>query len=118
MGALVLTAAHDRAHGSIEEALPGTSARDFGQVLWPGTLAGLRPETSAKNFGETRLPSNTCRETSARYCCETLMERSTPPPAAPHLRLGVNIDHVATIRNARGGRHPDPLRAAHLAVEA
>ncbi|MBX9590436.1 MAG: pyridoxine 5'-phosphate synthase [Hyphomonadaceae bacterium] len=38
------------------------------------------------------------------------------PPG--HLRLGVNIDHVATIRNARGGRHPDPLRAAHLAVEA
>lgn len=37
---------------------------------------------------------------------------------APLLRLGVNIDHVATIRNARGGRHPDPLRAAHLAVEA
>ncbi|MDX2307301.1 MAG: pyridoxine 5'-phosphate synthase [Hyphomicrobium sp.] len=37
---------------------------------------------------------------------------------AAHLRLGVNIDHVATIRNARGGRHPDPLRAAHLAVEA
>jgi pyridoxine 5-phosphate synthase len=34
------------------------------------------------------------------------------------LRLGVNIDHVATIRNARGGRHPDPLRAAHIAVEA
>ena len=33
-------------------------------------------------------------------------------------RLGVNIDHVATIRNARGGRHPDPVRAAHLAVEA
>ncbi len=40
------------------------------------------------------------------------------PAAAAHLRLGVNIDHVATIRNARGGRHPDPLRAAHLAVEA
>lgn len=34
------------------------------------------------------------------------------------LRLGVNIDHVATIRNARGGAHPDPLRAAQLAVEA
>jgi len=34
------------------------------------------------------------------------------------LRLGVNIDHVATIRNARGGRHPDPLRAAHLAAAA
>ena len=34
------------------------------------------------------------------------------------LRLGVNIDHVATIRNARGGDHPDPLRAAHAAAEA
>jgi pyridoxine 5-phosphate synthase len=34
------------------------------------------------------------------------------------LRLGVNIDHVATIRNARGGHHPDPLRAAQLAIEA
>lgn len=34
------------------------------------------------------------------------------------LRLGVNIDHVATIRNARGDRHPDPVRAAKLAVEA
>jgi pyridoxine 5-phosphate synthase len=34
------------------------------------------------------------------------------------LRLGVNIDHVATIRNARGGRHPDPLRAAQMAVAA
>ena len=30
----------------------------------------------------------------------------------PHLRLGVNIDHVATVRNARGGAHPDPVRAA------
>ena len=36
----------------------------------------------------------------------------------PHLRLGVNIDHVATIRNARGGRHPDPVRAAKLAIAA
>lgn len=34
------------------------------------------------------------------------------------LRLGVNIDHVATIRNARGGTHPDPLRAALMAIEA
>jgi pyridoxine 5-phosphate synthase len=34
------------------------------------------------------------------------------------LRLGVNIDHVATVRNARGGIHPDPLRAAHAAVRA
>ncbi|WP_171125275.1 MULTISPECIES: pyridoxine 5'-phosphate synthase [unclassified Ruegeria] len=35
-----------------------------------------------------------------------------------HLRLGVNIDHVATIRNARGGAYPDPMRAAKLAEEA
>lgn len=35
-----------------------------------------------------------------------------------HLRLGVNIDHVATIRNARGGEHPDPVKAALLAVKA
>jgi len=34
------------------------------------------------------------------------------------LRLGVNIDHVATIRNARGGAFPDPVRAAKLAAEA
>lgn len=34
------------------------------------------------------------------------------------LRLGVNIDHVATIRNARGGEHPDPVRAAEIAVRA
>jgi pyridoxine 5-phosphate synthase len=37
---------------------------------------------------------------------------------APPIRLGINIDHVATLRNARGGRYPDPLRAAKLAVEA
>lgn len=34
------------------------------------------------------------------------------------LRLGVNIDHVATVRNARGGAYPDPIRAAKLAEEA
>jgi pyridoxine 5-phosphate synthase len=34
------------------------------------------------------------------------------------LRLGINVDHVATIRNARGGEHPDPVRAAEIAVAA
>jgi pyridoxine 5-phosphate synthase len=38
--------------------------------------------------------------------------------ARRHLRLGVNIDHVATIRNARGIKHPDPVRAARLAAQA
>src|SRR6478736_4653306 len=49
--------------------------------------------------------------------------KSQPEPResrmpAPPLRLGVNIDHVATVRNARGGRHPDPVRSALLAIEA
>jgi pyridoxine 5-phosphate synthase len=39
-------------------------------------------------------------------------------PKAPPLRLGVNVDHVATLRNARGGRNPDPVRAALVAIEA
>ena len=34
------------------------------------------------------------------------------------LRLGINVDHIATLRNARGGRHPDPLRAAEIAIAA
>jgi pyridoxine 5-phosphate synthase len=40
--------------------------------------------------------------------------RMTHPP----LRLGVNVDHVATLRNARAGSRPDPVRAALLAIEA
>ena len=46
------------------------------------------------------------------------MMRRDPHLRPQHLRLGVNIDHVATIRNARGGRHPDPVRAARLAAQA
>jgi pyridoxine 5-phosphate synthase len=38
--------------------------------------------------------------------------------ALPPLRLGVNVDHVATVRNARGGRYPDPVRAAQIAIAA
>jgi pyridoxine 5-phosphate synthase len=39
-------------------------------------------------------------------------------PSISHLRLGVNVDHVATIRNARGGAHPDPVHAAKIAIAA
>ena len=39
-------------------------------------------------------------------------------PKASPLRLGVNVDHVATLRNARGGARPDPVRAALVAIEA
>ncbi|MGE5539096.1 MAG: pyridoxine 5'-phosphate synthase [Gemmatimonas sp.] len=38
--------------------------------------------------------------------------------AVQRIRLGINIDHVATIRNARGGVHPDPVRAARVAADA
>jgi pyridoxine 5-phosphate synthase len=39
-------------------------------------------------------------------------------PGTPPLRLGVNVDHVATLRNARAGRNPDPVRAALAAIAA
>ncbi|MEO1967660.1 MAG: pyridoxine 5'-phosphate synthase [Sphingomonadaceae bacterium] len=42
---------------------------------------------------------------------------SAPQSRVGRLRLGVNIDHVATIRNARGGDHPDPVRAAQIVAE-
>ena len=42
----------------------------------------------------------------------------TATAARGRLRLGVNIDHVATVRNARGGSYPDPVRAARLAEAA
>jgi len=41
----------------------------------------------------------------------------TPTLTLGRLRLGVNIDHVATVRNARGGDHPDPVRAAQIVAE-
>jgi len=43
------------------------------------------------------------------------LQDGNPAAKAPPCRLGVNIDHVATVRNARGGEHPDPVRAAKLA---
>jgi pyridoxine 5-phosphate synthase len=46
------------------------------------------------------------------------MPESTPEPDRRPVRLGINIDHVATLRNARGGRLPDPLRAAEIAIAA
>src|SRR3954453_16911608 len=51
---------------------------------------------------------------SARATDRSPQEYPMPQP----LRLGVNIDHVATVRNARGGKLPDPLRAAALAAKA
>jgi pyridoxine 5-phosphate synthase len=45
------------------------------------------------------------------------MDSLIMPKASP-LRLGVNVDHIATLRNARGGCRPDPVRAAQAAIEA
>src|SRR2546421_5135217 len=47
-----------------------------------------------------------------------LNSREPAMSKAPPLRLGVNVDHVATLRNARAGERPDPVRAALLAIEA
>src|SRR6185312_169678 len=52
---------------------------------------------------------------SARSPCREAREQGA---GVTKLRLGVNIDHVATIRNARGGAFPDPVRAAKLAAQA
>ena len=45
---------------------------------------------------------------------EMVDSKSSPHP----IRLGVNIDHIATLRNARGGQDPDPVRAAHVAAKS
>jgi pyridoxine 5-phosphate synthase len=47
-----------------------------------------------------------------------MLSREFPMTKPPPLRLGVNVDHVATLRNARSGHRPDPVRAALLAIEA
>jgi pyridoxine 5-phosphate synthase len=45
-------------------------------------------------------------------------EAKRPGAGVAPIRLGINIDHVATLRNARGGVHPDPIRAAKLALKS
>src|ERR1700674_1198823 len=48
----------------------------------------------------------------------SMAEEAMPAETAHSVRLGVNVDHVATVRNARGGKHPDPVRAAKAAIAA
>src|SRR5205814_2998011 len=61
-----------------------------------------------------------CRRRGAAGACRNSADQAREPrrSVSNRLRLGVNIDHVATIRNARGGDHPDPVRAAHIAADA
>ena len=54
------------------------------------------------------LPAEEPGSRGLKVCCMS----------APRLRLGVNIDHVATVRNARGEGYPDPVRAAEMALAA
>jgi len=58
------------------------------------------------------------RVVSARDDWNPRVSRVENMPGASPLRLGVNVDHVATLRNARGGARPDPVRAALVAIEA
>ncbi len=57
------------------------------------------------------------RQTRSYERAERISEVGKATPI-PKIRLGINIDHVATLRNARGGALPDPIRAAKLAAEA
>ncbi|MDE2620065.1 MAG: pyridoxine 5'-phosphate synthase [Sphingomonadales bacterium] len=68
------------------------------------------------------MPPTSCHRTSrtprrsSRAAAPSREERGVNGTvlAPARLRLGVNIDHVATVRNARGGDHPDPVRAAEI----
>src|SRR6478736_4542443 len=59
-----------------------------------------------------------CDQGQADEAAFTATISKRPVMTSPKLRLGVNVDHVATIRNARGGWHPDPVRAAQIAIAA
>src|SRR5690349_2992939 len=63
-------------------------------------------------------PSRRAFRASQDEGSSTVLVASPSMPKAPPLRLGVNVDHVATLRNARGGLRPDPVRAALAAIEA
>ena len=87
-----------------------------------GGEAGIRRTVS--RVGDVRFSDLCGGRTACRSCRPARRQTGQPPVnatrnldgvvATPKLRLGVNIDHVATIRNARGGDHPDPVRAAEI----
>ena len=89
-----------RAHGADRGGPTRSGARGWPRARWPG-CATRRAATGWRAEAHGPRPLEGLGRTT--------MER---------LRLGVNIDHVATVRNARGGALPDPVRAARLAEEA
>lgn len=80
-------------------------------VVFDATL-DLRRGLLRKEVIQVRVKRFRFGAKSEEHCKESVMS------AVGDLRLGVNIDHVATVRNARGGDYPDPIRAAKLAEEA
>src|SRR5580704_9239311 len=64
------------------------------------------------------VSSDACLASKSKIGLNRLRKRHNFMPLSQPIRLGVNIDHVATVRNARGGRHPDPVKAAEIAIAA
>src|ERR1700676_4924545 len=62
--------------------------------------------------------SDACLASKSKIGLNRVQKRRNFMPLSQPIRLGVNIDHVATVRNARGGRHPDPVKAAEIAIAA
>src|SRR5204862_8318090 len=56
--------------------------------------------------------ADSCSRTSSAWACRKKMSATSP------IHLGVNVDHVATLRQARGTRYPDPVTAALIAEQA
>src|SRR5690242_18136262 len=79
-----------------------------------------RCRRAARLAVQTRRAGLSGRCAAARTRCDPRHQAGQPGPQemSSALRLGVNIDHVATVRNARGSGYPDPVRAALLAAEA
>ncbi len=73
-----------------------------------------------RQFGITQLAAQGIehRCSGALNATGHRFQHGDPMMSSRVIRLGVNIDHVATVRNARGGRYPSPLRAARLAEKA
>ena len=109
--------------------LPGLVAAIVGYYLMRPLVAAYQARRRARMLARAhdRLAGGAGREADAPRGRAYKPRTPDQPRARPdhdattplgRLRLGVNIDHVATVRNARGGPYPDPLRAAKLAEAA
>ncbi len=97
-------------HGNITNLKITNRSQQFWEMLIDVEVRDLKHLTNII-AGAARTPAINSVEAGAGHVREYHVTIAV-------LRLGVNIDHVATIRNARGGRFPDPVRAAKLAAQA